>query len=123
VGRPTFELVALLEVELLDLHALEYLDVAWGIKWGRREEVGRNEEGSWRGSSGEALGQHMFLILTPPTLPHPIKTKHTCELLAVVQVQAGERHVLEHLDVAWGNGVGEEGRVRRNKEGSWKVFH
>ena len=31
------------------------------------------------------------------TLP---KTKHTCELSAFVQVQAGERHVLEHLDIA-----------------------
>ena len=63
MGRPTFELVALLEVELLDLHALEYLDVAWGIKWGWREEVGRNEEGSWRGSSGEALGPHHCIEL------------------------------------------------------------
>ena len=47
------------------------------------------------------------------TLPN---TKHTCELHALVQVQAGERHVLEHLDVAWGSGVGG-GRVRRNEEG------
>ena len=45
-----------------------------------------------------------------------------CELLAVVQVQVDERHVLEHLDVAWGNGVGG-GRVRRNKEGSRKGSH
>ena len=52
-----------------------------------------------------------------PTYHTPPKTKHTCELLAVEQVQAGERHVLEHLDVAWGNGVGR-GRVRRNGEGS-----
>ena len=72
---------------------------------------------------GEALGQHLFLILTQLTYPiHPYKTKHTCELVAVVHVQAGELHVLEHLDVAWGNGVGG-GRVRRNEEDSWKVSH
>ena len=54
-----------------------------------------------------------------PTYHTPPKTKHTCELLAVVQVQVDERHVLEHLDVAWGNGVGG-GTVRRNEEGSLK---
>ena len=32
-----------------------------------------------------------------------------------MQVHVGERHVLEHLDVAWGNGVGEEGRGGINK--------
>ena len=53
------------------------------------------------------------------TLP---KTKHTCELIAVGQVQADEWHALECLDVAWGNGVGE-GRVRRNEEGSRKGYH
>ena len=79
--------------------------------------MGINEEGSWRCSSGEALGQHLFPILTPPTIPHTPKTKHTCELLAAVQVQAGEWHALEHLDVAWGNGV-DGRRVRRNGEGS-----
>ena len=71
---------------------------------------------------GVALGQHLFLILSPPiyhTLP---TTKHTCELVAVVQVQAGELHVLEHLDIAWDNGVGG-GRVMRNEEGSWKGSH
>ena len=57
-----------------------------------------------------------------PTYYTTPKTKHTCELLAVVQVQAGEFHALEHLDVAWGNKVGA-GRVRRNKEGSWKDSH
>ena len=82
---------------------------------------GRNEEGFWKGSLGEALGPQPVSNLGPTyhTLP---KTKHTCELLAVVQVQAGERHVLEHLDVAWGNGVGG-GRVRRNEEGSRKGSH
>ena len=55
-----------------------------------------------------------------PTYHTPPFTKHTCEVVAGVQVQAGERHVLEHLDVAWGNGVVGAGRVRRNKEGSWK---
>ena len=44
MGRPTFELVALLEVEHLDLHALEYLDVAWGSggegkRWGEMKKV------------------------------------------------------------------------------------
>ena len=52
-----------------------------------------------------------------PTYHTPPKTKHTCELLAEVQVQLGELHLLERLDVAWGNGVGG-GRVRRNAEGS-----
>ena len=71
---------------------------------------------------GDGLGQHLFPILTPPSIPHLPKTKHTCELVAVVQVQGGEFHALEHLDVAWGNGVGG-GRVRRNEEGSWKGSH
>ena len=34
-----------------------------------------------------------------------------------MQVQAGERHVLEHLDVTWDNGV-DGRRVRRNGESS-----
>ena len=67
-------------------------------------------------NKGEALGPQPVSNLDP-TYHTPPKTKHTCELLAVGQVQAGERHVLEHLDVAWGNGVGR-GRVRRNGEGS-----
>jgi len=65
---------------------------------------------------GVALGPQSVSNLDP-TYHTPSKTKHTCELVAVVQLQAGERHVLEHLDVAWGNGVGGE-RVRRNEEGS-----
>ena len=78
----------------------------------------RKEEGSWKSSSGEALGPQPVSNLDP-TYHTPSKTKHTFELVAVVQGQADERHVLEHLDVAWGNGVGE-GRVRRKEEGSWK---
>ena len=35
-----------------------------------------------------------------PTYHTPPNTKHTCELVAVVQDQAGECHALEHLDVA-----------------------
>ena len=31
--------------------------------------MGRNEEGSWKGSSDEAMGQHLFPILTPSTIP------------------------------------------------------
>ena len=66
----------------------------------------------------EALGPQLVSNLdlayhTPP------KTKHTCELDAVEQVQAGERHALEHLDVAWGDGV-DGRRMRRNEEGSWE---
>ena len=68
------------------------------------------------GSLRAALGPQPVSNLDP-TYHTPPKTKHTCELLAEEQVQAGERHVLEHLDVAWGNGVGR-GRVRRNGEGS-----
>ena len=75
-----------------------------------------NEEGSWKGSLDVALGPQPVSNLDP-TYQTPPKTKHTCELLAVVQVQAGEFHALEHLDVAWGNGVGK-GSVRRNGEGS-----
>ena len=72
--------------------------------------------------SGEVLGPQPVSNLDP-TYHTPAKTKHTCELPALVQVQAGEFHVLEHLDVAWGNGVGG-GRVRRNEEGpSWKGSH
>ena len=52
-----------------------------------------------------------------PTYHTPPKTKHTCELAAETQFQAGEFHTLEHLDVAWGNGV-DGRRVRRNGEGS-----
>jgi hypothetical protein len=67
---------------------------------------------------GRGLGATSVSNLDPiyHTLP---KTKHTCELLAVAQLQVGERHALEHLDVAWGNGVGGR-RVRRKEEGSWK---
>ena len=63
-------------------------------------------------------GLSLFPILTPPT-PTPPKTKHTCELAALVQDQVGERHALENLNVAWGNGVGG-GRVGRNEEGFWE---
>jgi len=68
-------------------------------------QVGRNKEGSQESSLDDALGPQPVSNLDPTyhTLP---KTKHTCEPVAAVQVQAGERHVLEHLDVAWGNGVG-----------------
>jgi len=47
----------------------------------------------------DALGPQPVSNLDPTfhTLP---KTKHTCELPAVFQVHVGERHVLEHLDVA-----------------------
>ena len=72
----------------------------------------------WGGSQGEALGPQSVSNHTSPN------TKHTCELAAVVQDQAGECHALEHLDVAWGNGVDrwnlEERRMKRNEEGSWK---
>ena len=64
----------------------------------------------------EALGPQPVSNLDP-TYHTPPKTKHTCELVATLQVQAGEFHALEHLNVAWGNGVGG-GRVRRNGEGS-----
>lgn len=47
----TFEIPAAQEVELLDRHALQHLDVAWGTEWGWREGVKENEEGSWEGSS------------------------------------------------------------------------
>ena len=65
----------------------------------------RNEEGSWEGSSDEALGPQPVSNLDP-TYHTPPTTKHTCEIVAVVQVQAGEFHAVEHLDVAWGNGDG-----------------
>ena len=78
--------------------------------------MGRNEEGSQESSLRDGLGPQPVSSLDPTyhTLP---KTKHTCELIAVVQVQADEWHALEHLNVACGNGVGG-GRVRRNGEGS-----
>ena len=82
--------------------------------------MGRNEEGSQESSLRDGLGPHPVSNLDP-TYHTPSKTKHTCELLASEQVQADEWHALECLDVAWGNGVGEEGRARRNKEGSGKV--
>ena len=54
-------------------------------------------------SSDEALEPQPVSNLDPTyhTLP---KTKHTCELAAEAQVQAGEFHALEHLDVAWESG-------------------
>ena len=66
----------------------------------------------------EALGPQPVSNLDP-TNQTPPKTKHTCKLVAAVQVQAGEFHALEHLYVAWGNGVGG-GRVRRKEDDSWK---
>ena len=57
------------------------------------------------GSLGVALGPQPVSNLDP-TYHTPPKTKHTCELFAVLQVQAGEFHALEHLDVAWGSGGG-----------------
>jgi hypothetical protein len=67
-------------------------------------------------SLGVALGPQPVSNLDPTyhTLP---KTKHTCQPAAVPQVQVCEFHALEHLDVAWGNGV-DGRRVRRNGEGS-----
>ena len=56
------------------------------------------------GYQGEALEPQPVSNLDP-TYHTPPNTKHTCELVAVVQDQAGECHALEHLDVAWGNGV------------------
>ena len=81
-------------------------------------EGGRIEEGSQESSLRDGLGPQPVSNLDP-TYHTPPTTKHTCELLAVPQVQAGEFHALQHLDVAWGNGVGG-GRVRRNEEGFWK---
>ena len=72
-------------------------------------------------NKGDGLGPQPVSNLDP-NHHAPTKTKHTCELVAVPQVQAGEWHALECLDVAWGNGVGE-GRVRRKEEGSWKGSH
>ena len=63
--------------------------------------MGRNEEGSQESSLRDGLGPQPVSNLDP-TYHTPPKTKHTCELPAVVQVQAGEFHALEHLDVAWG---------------------
>ena len=83
--------------------------------------MGRNEEGSQESSLRDGLGPQPISNLDP-TYQTPPKTKHTCELGAVPQVQADEFHALEHLDVAWSNGLGA-GRVRRNKEGSWKGSH
>jgi len=89
------------------------------VGFGRRgsEVAHGNEERSWN-VLWCCFGATSVSNLDPTyhTLP---KTKHTCELLAVVQVQADEWHALECLDVAWGNGVGG-GRVRRNEAGSWK---
>ena len=42
-----------------------------------------------------------------PTYHTPPKTKHTCEVLTEMQVQAGEFHVLERPDVAWASGEEE----------------
>ena len=56
MGRPTFELVAPLEVELLDLHALEYFDVTWGNEVdGRR--ISSAENNSLIGIPGNQLIQ------------------------------------------------------------------
>ena len=41
-----------------------------------------------------------------PTYHTPLKAKHTCELVAAGQAHAGEFHVLERPDVAWGSGDG-----------------
>ena len=60
----------------------------------------------------EALGPQPVSYLDP-TYQTPPKTKHTCELVAFGQVQAGEFHALEHLNVAWGRWrKGEEKRSR-----------
>ena len=53
-------------------------------------------DGKGRGPGATSVSD---LDPTYHTLP---KIKHTCEHVAVVQVQAGEFHALEHLDVAWG---------------------
>ena len=60
----------------------------------------RKEEGSGKvPNKGEALEPQPVSNLDP-TYHTATKTKHTCELVAVVQVQAGEFHALEHHDVA-----------------------
>ena len=67
--------------------------------------MGRNEEGSRERSLDEALGPQPVSNLDP-TYHTPTKTKHTCEVPAAIQDQAGEFHALEHIDVAWGSGDG-----------------
>ena len=69
---------------------------------------------------GFALGPQPVSNLDP-TYHTPPKTKHTCELVAGGQVQAGEFHALEHLDVAWGSGGGGE-RWGEMKKVPRKVF-
>ena len=68
---------------------------------------------------GEALRPQLVSNLDP-TYHTPPKTKHTCEPGALAQVQDGESHALEHLDVAWGSGGGGNEGVMRNEEGSWE---
>ena len=55
-------------------------------------------------NKSDALGPQPVSNLDP-TYHTPPKIKHTCEILTGAQVQLGERHVLEHLNGAWGNGV------------------
>ena len=65
--------------------------------------MGRNEEGSWKGSSGEALRpQHFaqsYSVWWETGLA--ISKSHTSELLAVLEVQRCEGAVLEGVNVAW----------------------
>ena len=80
----------------------------------------RNEEGSQESSLGDALGPQPVSNLDPTyhTLP---KTKHTCELAAESQAQAGEFHALEHLDGAWGAEWGWSVEGRRDRGEMKKV--
>ena len=71
----TCELLARTKVELLDLHALKHLDVAWGSGVeGRDTGLGEMEKVPrkvlWAMPCGISACL-LFPILTPPTIPHP----------------------------------------------------
>ena len=64
-----------------------------------------NEEGSWEGSSDEALEPHPvdhLAVYSTSKSNHILSGLLTCEHLASLEVELLDWHVLEHLDVAWG---------------------
>ena len=65
--------------------------------------MGRNGEGSWKGSLDEALKPQYFAQSYSVwwITGLVISKSHTFELLAVPEVQRGEGAVLEGVNVAW----------------------
>ena len=70
-------------------------------------------------NEGEALGQHLFPILTPPTIPHP-RPNTPVSLLQKYKFKLVSSMSLNTSMSPGAMGYIGGGRVRKNEEGPWK---